>query len=750
MRCSSAGLAVTSELSLDALLHRLIEVAAELTGARYAAIGVIDANGPELEQFITHGIDADLHAEIGALPRGRGILGVLIRDARPLRLHDLAEDPRSVGFPPGHPPMRSFLGVPILLRGVAYGNLYLTEKQGGEDFTDEDEELVTLLAGQAAVAIENARLYEASTRWSRQLQSLNEVGNALATETDLERLLDLIVRRLRELLGARVVALVLPSGSDELRFAAVAGAGAEDLLGTTISRSGSKSGAVLERRRSERIDSVLDDPEVHQEVSRQLAARTGMWVPLIARDQAIGVLEIHDKEGPDPRFSHDDFRLAETFAARAAVAVELSQRVARDAVRRVVQAQELERQRLARELHDETGQALTSILLGLKPLEEALADHPARAALAELREHVVSALQDVRRLAVELRPAVLDDFGLVPGARTVDRCVRGTVGRPRRLPLGARRQATAERGRDNALSRCAGVAHEHRQTRERAQHQRLDRPAGDYSRSGDRGRRSRLRPERRTRGRSRAPGHARAALLRRRAAGDRVPPGRRDDDRRRGTARVSIRVLIVDDHAVVRSGLRLLLDAEDDIEPVGEAGNARDAVFQARALKPDVILLDVVMPDQTGLEALPQLRHENPDAKVLILSMQDEPRYVREAFAAGASGYVLKEAADNEVVAAIRDVAAGGRYVNPELGARLVAADAEAARRADEDPLSEREREVLRLLALGHTNQEIAKMLYISVRTAETHRAHIMQKLRLQTRADLVAYALERGLLEPE
>ncbi len=139
-----------------------------------------------------------------------------------------------------------------------------------------------------------------------------------------------------------------------------------------------------------------------------------MWVPLIARDQAIGVLEIHDKEGPDPRFSHDDFRLAETFAARASVAVELSQRVARDAVRRVVQAQEAERSRLARELHDETGQALTSILLGLKPLEEALADHPARAALAELREQVVTALQDVRRLAVELRPAVLDDFGLVP------------------------------------------------------------------------------------------------------------------------------------------------------------------------------------------------------------------------------------------------------------------------------------------------------------------------------------------------
>jgi signal transduction histidine kinase len=410
----AAGLAVTSELSLEALLHRLVQTAAELTGARYAALGVIDAGGAELEQFVTHGMDAEVHAEIGSLPRGRGILGVLIRETTPLRLHDLSEDPRSVGFPPGHPPMHSFLGVPILLRGVAYGNLYLTEKQGGENFTEEDEELVTLLAGQAAVAIENARLYEASTRWSRQLQSLEEVGNALATETDLERLLDLVVRRLRELLGARVVALALPSGEDHLRFAAVAGDEARDLLGETIPSLDSKSGRVLARRRSERIDSVIDDPEVHQEVTRRLAARTGMWVPLIVRDRVIGVLEIHDKEGADARFTDDDLRLAETFAARAAVAVELSQRVVRDVVRRVVEAQELERRRLARELHDETGQALTSILLGLKPLEEALADHPARASLIELREHVVNALQDVRRLAVELRPAVLDDFGLVP------------------------------------------------------------------------------------------------------------------------------------------------------------------------------------------------------------------------------------------------------------------------------------------------------------------------------------------------
>jgi two-component system response regulator NreC len=209
-----------------------------------------------------------------------------------------------------------------------------------------------------------------------------------------------------------------------------------------------------------------------------------------------------------------------------------------------------------------------------------------------------------------------------------------------------------------------------------------------------------------------------------------------------------IRVLIVDDHAVVRTGIQLMLARESGIEPVGEAGSGREAIFEARSVEPDVILLDVVMPDGSGLEVIPTLLHEHPETKILVLSMQDDPRYVREAFAAGASGYVLKEAVDAEVVAAVREVARGGRYVHPELGARLVAADAEAARKAGSDPLSDREREVLRLLALGHTNQEIAKKLFISVRTAETHRAHIMQKLRLSSRAELVRYAIAEGLLE--
>ncbi len=211
---------------------------------------------------------------------------------------------------------------------------------------------------------------------------------------------------------------------------------------------------------------------------------------------------------------------------------------------------------------------------------------------------------------------------------------------------------------------------------------------------------------------------------------------------------MTIRVLIVDDHAVVRSGLRRVLDAELDIETVAEAADADRAVFEAIEHKPDVVLLDVTMPGKSGIEGIPALLQAASEAKVLMLSMQDDPHYLREAFEAGARGYVLKEAADTEVVDAVRAVAAGERYVHPSLGARLVQAESEERRRAEEDPLSDREREVLRLLALGHTNQEIAKMLYISVRTAETHRAHIMRKLRLGSRAELVRYALTEGLLE--
>jgi two-component system, NarL family, response regulator NreC len=213
---------------------------------------------------------------------------------------------------------------------------------------------------------------------------------------------------------------------------------------------------------------------------------------------------------------------------------------------------------------------------------------------------------------------------------------------------------------------------------------------------------------------------------------------------------IRIRVLIVDDHPVVRSGLRRVLEAEADIEVVGEAGDAQHAVFETRAQQPTVILMDVVMPGKTGIEATPDVLKDAPEAKVLILSMQDDPNYVRQAFAAGATGYILKEAAATDLVAAVREVAAGRNYVHPSLGARMVVADAEERKRNEQDPLSERERDVLQLLALGHTNQVISEKLYISVRTAETHRAHVMQKLRISTRAELVRYALEHGFLDAD
>ena len=413
-RLVETGIALSSELSLETLLKKLIETAVELTDARYGALGVIDRAGTALEQFITVGVDDELRQTIGELPHGRGILGALIRDKQTLRLPDLSQDPRSVGFPPGHPPMSSFLGVPIMLRGTAYGNLYLTEKANGADFTEADQELVTLLASQAAVAVENARLYESATRWSRQLESLHEVARTFAEETELERLLEQVCRHLRELIGARLALILLPNSADGLRIAAADAADkdAASLVGDVLKRTGSKAGRVLDRRQPARVDSVIDDPEVDQEEARRLGIRSGIYVPLVSRGRAIGVVAVHDKLAREGRFGDADLRLAEIFGARVAVAVDNSERVARDTLRRVLDAQELERRRLALELHDETGQALTSILLGLKAIRAAPDAAAAERAEADLRELVVGALQNVRGLAVELRPASLDDFGL--------------------------------------------------------------------------------------------------------------------------------------------------------------------------------------------------------------------------------------------------------------------------------------------------------------------------------------------------
>jgi signal transduction histidine kinase len=377
-----AGIRLSSELSLEGVLRRVVESAAALTGARHALLEVEGGSGEGPELSVGFGLDDGEGGRPGLVPGAPGVVSV-----------------------------------PIVIRGEPFGHLHVGTKRNAQLFTAEDEELLGVLAVQAAVAIENARLYESQAWWMAQLESLNEVGNALVRETDLGRLLELVCQRLRELLKARLVAIGLPAGEDDVRFAAADGADSEKVLEMRFSRRDSKLGQVLERRSSERLDSSGDDRELNAEVVRAIGIEAGLWVPLIVRDRAIGVILVADRLGDDPRFGDEDLRLAEVFASRAAVAVEMSERVARDALRRVVAAQELERRRLSRELHDETGQTLTSILLGLRTIEEVPASDEARAEAERLSELVAQTLQDVRRLAVELRPKALDDFGLVPALR---------------------------------------------------------------------------------------------------------------------------------------------------------------------------------------------------------------------------------------------------------------------------------------------------------------------------------------------
>jgi two-component system response regulator NreC len=204
-----------------------------------------------------------------------------------------------------------------------------------------------------------------------------------------------------------------------------------------------------------------------------------------------------------------------------------------------------------------------------------------------------------------------------------------------------------------------------------------------------------------------------------------------------------IRIVLADDHAVVRSGLRMLLDSESGLQVVAEASNIEDARRYVRGHHPSVLVLDLNMPGGSSLQAIPAIRQESPGTQIVVLTMQQEPAFAREALGAGALGYVLKEAADDELVQAVRRAAVGERYLNPKLGARIASEPAPGP----PDDLSQREVDVLRLIALGHTNAEIGEQLYLSVRTVETHRSHIQQKLRLSTRAELVGYALERGLI---
>ncbi len=430
-RILDVGRSVVSELNLETLLERVLDEARALTGAEYAALGILDERRAELERFLSVGIEPAQHAAIGDLPRGRGVLGVLIEEPRPLRLDDVSDHPRSYGFPLGHPPMHTFLGVPITIRGEAFGNLYLTEKAGGVPFDADDEEAIVLLAGWAAIAIDNARSYTREHRRRHELEqalramdATTAIARAVGGETDLERVLELIAKRARALVEARGVLILLREG-DELAVATVAGGLAGSLDGLRVPVEGSVSGRVMQQRRTETLADAR--AELRFALGERLDATTGLLVPLVFRGRPLGVLCAFDRDGGE-RFTPEDERLLESFAASAATAVATAQTVASEGLRRSIEASERERQRWARELHDETLQELAGLkvlLAGARRSDDIERVHDAIGAAIEQIDTEISGL---RRLIADLRPAALDAFGLRPALEGLAERVTATSG----------------------------------------------------------------------------------------------------------------------------------------------------------------------------------------------------------------------------------------------------------------------------------------------------------------------------------
>ncbi|UGS34412.1 GAF domain-containing sensor histidine kinase [Capillimicrobium parvum] len=405
---------VVSELDLETVLQRVLEEARELTGARYAALGILDEERRQLERFLTIGIDPEAHGAIGDLPRGRGVLGVLIRDPKPLRLDDVGEHARSYGFPLGHPPMGSFLGVPILVRGEAWGNLYLTDKQGAAGFDEADEEAIVLLAGWAGVAIDNARAY--SNEHARRaelehavnaMEATAAIARAVGGETDLNRVLELVVKRARALVDARGMLILLAVG-DELEVTAVAGRLAPDLPGTRVPLEGSVSGSVMSSGRSMRLHNLSE--QLRFTLADRIDATTGLMVPLQFRGRRLGVLAAFDR-GEREEFTAEDEHLLESFAASAATAVATAQNVAAQGLRRSIEASERERQRWARELHDETLQSLAGLKVMLSGARRQQDPETVGRVLETAVDQIGDAIAALRRLITDLRPAALDEFG---------------------------------------------------------------------------------------------------------------------------------------------------------------------------------------------------------------------------------------------------------------------------------------------------------------------------------------------------
>jgi signal transduction histidine kinase len=408
------GRGLVAELDLEVILTRVLEVACELTGARYAALGVMDAERRELERFITRGIDEKTKREIGSLPRGRGVLGLLIEDPQPLRLTNVGEHPRSYGFPPGHPPMTNFLGVPIVIRGEGWGNLYLTEKPGGE-FDEADEQSALILAEWTAIAVDNARLYsnveeqrDTLERAVRGLEATTEIARAVGGETDLDRILETIVKRGRALVEARTL-LILLAEDGELRVAAVAGE-SDHHAELRVPIAGSAPGEVLESRTASRIRDL--GPNLMQQPRRQGSGAGALLVPLVFRGQALGVLVALSPRGDDSEFSHDHEQVLGSFAASAGTAVATAQSVAEDKMRDSIEAAERERGRWARELHDESLQSLAGLRVLLSSLKRGGAGGDPEELLGRAIGQVDDTIAEMRRLIADLRPPALDELGL--------------------------------------------------------------------------------------------------------------------------------------------------------------------------------------------------------------------------------------------------------------------------------------------------------------------------------------------------
>jgi signal transduction histidine kinase len=411
-RLLDVGRSLISELEPETVLQRLLDVARELTGARYAAIGVLDERRQGLERFLTVGIDEDTHRQIGDLPRGRGVLGVLISDPQPLRLADVSAHPRSYGFPLAHPSMTTFLGVPIVIEGEAWGNLYLTEKDGGE-FTEDDEEAAIVLAGWASIAIANARLYRAVSerrdeleRAIRGLETTTEISRALGGVTDLDRVLELVVKRSRALVDARAAEIALMDG-DEFVIAAVAGEGVEGLQGRRIPMSGSLASEAMKTGRAQRFMEVPPDTFA----ALEMGARTAIVTPMMFRNRPVGFLIAMDRMSGTGTFGEDDQRLLQAFAASAATAVATAQNAGDEALRRSLEASESERARWARELHDETLQAMAGLRVLLSGARRSGDSDLIMTAMGDAIELLEQGIADLRALITDLRPAALDELG---------------------------------------------------------------------------------------------------------------------------------------------------------------------------------------------------------------------------------------------------------------------------------------------------------------------------------------------------